>query len=73
MMHLHWRQGLLYTDWHKVFVDTFGEGTPSKITVFNWFGEFKRERRSFEDDPRPGRPASAVTSEYIAAAKAMIK
>ena len=30
-----------------------------------WSAEFKHGRDSFEDDPRPGRPADVISQEMI--------
>ena len=37
----------------------FGDQAPE----FNWFAEFRRGRRSLEDEQPAGRPASVVTEE----------
>ena len=34
---------------------------PMYSTVAKWSAEFKRERDSSEDDPRPGRPADVIS------------
>ena len=41
--------------------------------MFDWFAEFRRGRRSLEDEERCGRPSSAVTDENIAAVQAMVE
>lgn len=51
----------------------FGDEAPSKTTVYDWFNEFKRGRRSLKDEPREGRPISAVTPENIDAVQKMIE
>ncbi|UYV77872.1 hypothetical protein LAZ67_15002642 [Cordylochernes scorpioides] len=33
------------------------------ITVFNWFNEFKFRKTNFENEPRSGRPPTAVTRD----------
>ena len=40
-----------------------GDAGPSFTRVKKWATEFKRDRVSFEDDPRTGRPKSATTPE----------
>lgn len=43
----------------------YGQSSPSYSTVKEWAKLFKLGRESLEDDPRPGRPLEAVTSETI--------
>lgn len=43
----------------------FGEEAPSKTTVYRWYSEFQRGRSSLCDDPREGRPKTAVTQENV--------
>lgn len=40
-------------------VNVLGTSAPSETMVYNWAGEFKRDRTSIEDDPCVGRPKSA--------------
>lgn len=51
----------------------YGESTPSYRTIARWAAEFQRGRESLEDDPRSGRPATAVNPENVARAEAMVK
>lgn len=41
-------------------------------TVYNWYAAFSRERNHFEDEPRTGRPRSAVTLENIEAIRQLV-
>ena len=50
----------------------FGDDSPSRTTVFEWFAEFRRGRRSLDDEARPGRPVEATTEQNIAAVRAMV-
>ena len=50
----------------------FGDEAPSRATVFRWFAEFKRGR-SFEDEPRSGRPSTAVTEDNVTAVRSMLQ
>lgn len=43
----------------------YGDSAPSFTTVKFWTAEFKRGRRSMEDDQRPGRPKTASTDNNI--------
>ncbi|KAL0869896.1 hypothetical protein ABMA27_006096 [Loxostege sticticalis] len=38
---------------------------PSKTTIYRWFAEFQRGRVKLSDDPRQGRPKTAVTQENV--------
>jgi hypothetical protein len=42
---------------------TFGDSCVSRATVYNWFAEFNHGTYHFEDEPRAGRPRTAVTPE----------
>ena len=50
----------------------FGDSTVSRATVFNWFREFRCGRASLDDDPRSGRPPSAITQENVAAVQQLV-
>lgn len=43
----------------------YGESGPSYSTVKRWSQLFRQGRESIEDDPRSGRPSTAVTDENI--------
>lgn len=58
---------------HERLVNVYGDLSPSYSTVKRWAVETKCGRRSLGDDPRSGRPATAVTEENAAALEAMIK
>ena len=51
---------------------TFGESCVSRATVYNWYAEFNRGRDHFEDEPRVGRPRSAVTPENIEVVRQLV-
>jgi len=44
----------------------FGESCLSRSKTFEWYSCFKNGRRSFEDDPRPGRSSTSHTEEAVA-------
>jgi len=44
----------------------FGESCLIHLKTFEWYSRFKNWRRSFEDDPRPGRPSTSHTEETVA-------
>lgn len=66
------KEGCNATVIHKRLVAVYGESAPNYSTVTRWFNEFKRGRRSVEDDPRSGRPSDAVNPTSIAAVEKII-
>jgi transposase len=44
----------------------YGDSTLPISTIKRWAADFKRGRENFEDDPRSGRPPTAVTDENVA-------
>lgn len=50
----------------------YGVSAPSFATVKRWTREFKHGRESLEDDPRSGRPNTAVTEENIEKVKKLV-
>lgn len=50
----------------------YGESAPSSATVKRWVRLFQLGRESLEDDPRPGRPNTAVTDENVAKIKKIV-
>lgn len=73
MIYYDYKKGLTVADSSESLVSCFGKLAPCKATVYNWYNEFKRDRRSLEDETRPGRPVSAVTPENISAVEQMIR
>lgn len=57
---------------HGELDTTLGDQAPSYATVTRWYREFQAGREDFQDDPRSGRPPTAVTEENVAAAKNLI-
>uniref|UniRef100_A0A1B0CCE2 Mos1 transposase HTH domain-containing protein n=1 Tax=Lutzomyia longipalpis TaxID=7200 RepID=A0A1B0CCE2_LUTLO len=53
--------------------NAFGNGAPSKGTIYRWFREFEIGRANICDESREGRPATAVVPENIAAVRRMVK
>ena len=50
-----------------------GEACPSRSSIGAWYAEFRRERQSVEDEPRTGRPPTAVTEENINTVRDLIE
>lgn len=67
MIFYDYKRGLSQEECLANLISAFGDSFVSRATVFRWYAEFTRGRQSFEDDPRPGRPPTAVTPENISA------
>jgi len=50
----------------------FRESCLSRSKTFECYSRFKSGRRSFEDDPRPGRPSTSHTNETMAHVREII-
>ena len=61
------------TEIEKELHGVYGDSTPPYRTIAWWVAEFKRGRDNLEDDPRSGRPATAVTEENVERAENLVK
>ena len=43
----------------------FGDDAPSRTSVYRWYGEFNRGRRSIQDEFRECRPKSVVSQKTL--------
>ena len=59
-------------DIHEELVMVLGNSALAYATVKKWAAIFKAERESIKDDPRPGRPSTAVNEINCAAVEAMV-
>ena len=57
------KEGAKTKEIHRRMADVYGDSSPKYSTVATWSAEFKRGQDSFEDDPRPGRPADVISQE----------
>ena len=64
IQYLH-KKGLTPKNIHNDMVATLWKDAPSYATVKRWVAEFKCDRQSLDDDPRPGRPVTVATSEMV--------
>jgi histone-lysine N-methyltransferase SETMAR len=66
------KQGKAPKDIYQSLVSVYGDRAPPKSTVKYWAAEFKRGRKSIEDDSRSGRPVEATTPENCAAVERLV-
>ncbi|CAF1229600.1 unnamed protein product [Rotaria sp. Silwood1] len=64
-----WLLGLTATQIHDESTTAYGQDVVSYCTVTRWIQRFSNERESLEDNPRSGRPLSAITQQNIDAVK----
>ena len=67
------KSGLNQLQSHGRLHAAFGDEAPSRTTIYDWFAEFRKGRRSLEDDPRSGCPAEATTSVQVAAVQRLVE
>ena len=69
----NWRLKKTATECEADMIRAFGNDSPSLATIYRWFSRFDGGQVNFEDEPRSGRPATAVCDESIAKARTLIK
>jgi len=67
------RLGKTGAETYEMLQAAFGESCLSRSKTFEWYSRFKNGRRSFEDDPRPGRPSTSHTEETVARGREIIR
>ena len=67
------RLGKTGVETYEMLHAAFGESCLSRSKTFEWYSLFKSGRRSFEDDPRPGRPSTHLTEETVARVREIIR
>ena len=67
------RVGKSGAETYEMLQAAFGESCLSQSKIFEWYSLFKSGRRSFEDDPRPGRPSTSHTEETVAHMREIIR
>ena len=65
-INLCFRLGKTGAETYKMLQAAFGESCLSRSKTFEGYSGFKNGRRSFEDDPRPGRLSTSHTKETVA-------
>lgn len=71
----HMRHILLYCyerklsgqDAYEEVIRVFGDGAPSRATVYNWFSRFEEGDTSLASKPRSGRPLEVDEEALLAA------
>ena len=64
--------GFLPTEIHADLQKVYGNGALKYATVCKWVRRFNDGRESIENDPRVGRPVSALTKKNVATVKTLI-
>ena len=64
--------GFLPTEIHADLQKVYGNGALKYATVCKWVRHFNDGRESIENDPRVGRPVSALTKKNVATVKTLI-
>lgn len=72
MIYYDYKSGLTQQQSIERFRTAFGDDAPSRTTVFEWFSEFRRGRRSLDDEARSGRPVEATTEDNVAAVRTIV-
>ena len=67
------RLGKTGAETYEILQAAFGESCLSRSKTFGWYSLFKSGGRSFEDDPRPGRPSTYHTEETVARLREIIR
>ena len=73
MIFYDFKSGLNQQQSHCRLQTAFGNEAPSRKTVYDWFAELRRGRRSLEDDLRSGCPAEATTGVQVAAVQRYVE
>lgn len=58
-------EGTSAKDIHTRLVIVYGDSSPSLATVYNWWNEFKRGRKSIQDEPSSSTPRSVRMPEDL--------
>ena len=67
------RLGKTVAETYEMLQAAFGESCLSRSKTFEWYSRFKSGRRSFENDPLPGRPSTSHTEVTVARVREIIR
>ena len=65
-------EGIVPSEVHTRMLKVYGDECPSYSTIKRWAALFKSGRTSLDDDPRSGRPSTAVNEDSIRAVETCI-
>jgi hypothetical protein len=60
------------TETYEMLQSVYGDEALSRISVFEWFKQFKDGREDIQDDPRSGRPSTFRNADTIANVREMV-
>ena len=67
------RLGKTGAETYEMLQAAFGESCLSRSKTSEWYSRFKSGSRSFEDNPRLGRPSTSHTEETVARVREIIR
>ena len=73
MMFYDWKRKLSIDQCHRNLCEAFPGAAPNFSTVSYWYREFQRGRRTFEDEPHPGRPSEVVCPANILCVENLVR
>lgn len=73
MIFYNFRRGLTWQQCLEEMKVVLGDESPGRTMVFKWYKEFERGRSNLKDDPREGRPKTAVIQENVDAVRQLIQ
>ena len=68
----NFRRGLTQQQCIDKLNSIFDDESPSRTSVYRWYGEFNRGRSSLQEELREGRPKSVVVPETIDTVRQLI-
>lgn len=68
-----WKEGVKTCEIVPRLRAVFGENAETKSTVYRWVERFKSGRTTIEDDPRSGRPNTAINKESVKAVEKIVE
>lgn len=73
LMLYDFKSGLNARQCHQRLLSAFPDVQVSERTIERWFSEFRDQKESIQDQPRSGRPKTAVTQENIRIVESLIR
>ena len=66
------KNGFKFSQVHEMMQKAFGEQAMSRSRVHEWYNRFRDGRESLEDDTHPGKVATVITADNIAAVREVV-